>query len=137
MRAAFYKGKGNLFNRFIRFWDAGPYSHCELVFPDGLSASASWQDGRKVRGKYIDFNQAHWDFVDLPDSIEDAVWEFYVGTRGAPYDLIGQLRFFFAPLRGAKKGYWCSEWVAAALGYPDPWRYSPNSLFSAVSQAAN
>lgn len=136
LRVAFYKGRGNWFNRFIRFWDGGPYSHCELVFSSGVSASASWQDGRQVRSAFINFRPEHWDFIELPAEWEAPARVFLDKTEGAKYDLVGQVRFFIAPLRGARKGYWCSEWVAAALGFPDPWRYSPNNLFSAVSRPA-
>lgn len=131
MIAAFYKGKGNVYNGFIRFWDGGPYSHCELVFSDGLSASASWQDGRKVRGKRIAFNPDHWDFIELPDYLEPAARAYFEKTKGRPYDLIGQIRFLIAPLKGSKHGDWCSEWVPAALGMKDPWRYGPNGLYAA------
>lgn len=132
-RIAFYKGKGNLFNGFVRFWDGGKYSHSELVFSDGMSASASWRDGRQVRGKYIDFNPEHWDFVDVPAHMESRARHFFAVTKSAPYDLAGQVRFAIAPLRGSREGYWCSEWVAEALGMPDPWRYGPNGLYAALT----
>ena len=49
MRTAFYKGTRpgwqGIYSRAVRVIDRGPYSHCELVFSDGLSASASYIDG--------------------------------------------------------------------------------------------
>ena len=49
MKAAFYKGTRpglqGIYSRAVRAIDRGPYSHCELVFSDGLSASASYIDG--------------------------------------------------------------------------------------------
>jgi hypothetical protein len=134
-RLAMYKGKGNLFNALIRFWDSGVYSHCELVFSDGMSASASYRDSQEVRLKFIDFSvdTDNWDFYDLPDHLEPAARQFLNETRGKGYDLIGQLRFFFSPYHGQKKKYWCSEWIAAALGMKDPWRYGPNGLNAAIT----
>src|SRR5690606_42064769 len=111
--------------------------HCELVFSDGMSVSASWRDGRRVRTKRIAFNPAHWDFIELPAHLEASAQRFFDQTDGKKYDLLGQLRFVIAPLRGAKQGYWCREWCAAALGFADAWRYSPNILFSAVSRGSD
>ena len=49
MKAAFYKatrpGWQGIYSRAVRWIDRGPYSHAELVFSDGLSASASYIDG--------------------------------------------------------------------------------------------
>jgi hypothetical protein len=131
-RAAFYKGQGNAFNRGIHWWDGGPHSHCELVFSNGSAVGASWKDKRQVREKRIDFNPEHWDFLVLPPHREDFARQFADATMGAPYDLLGQLRFFYAPARGAKEGYWCSEWIAAALGSRQAWRYGPNGLYDAL-----
>jgi hypothetical protein len=134
MKLAFYKAKGNLMNALIRWWDAGIYSHCELVFSDGLSASATFRDGRMVRGKYIEYHPDNWDFVELPDSFEAKAREFYKDTEGMPYDLFGQLRFLFAYSKGNSKAFWCSEWVAQALGLREPWRYGPNGLYNVVCE---
>lgn len=131
-RAAFYKGEGNAFNGFIRFWDGGIYSHCELVFSDGMSASASWRDGRQVRLKMIEYDADNWDFIELPPELEESARTFFEQTKGRPYDLVGQIRFLIAPVRGSRKGFWCSEWLAAALGSPEPWRYSPNILYDSL-----
>src|SRR3546814_7608950 len=37
--------RSGIYSRVTRLVDGGPYSHCELVFSDGLSASASFIDG--------------------------------------------------------------------------------------------
>lgn len=132
-RLAMYKGKGNLFNALVRFWDGGIYSHCELVFSNGWSASASYRDGQIVRQKLITYDTEHWDFIELPAELEPAAKEFLGSTYGKGYDLIGQLRFFYSPAHGQKKKYWCSEWIAAALGMNEPYRYGPNGLYSVLS----
>lgn len=68
MRIALYKGKrggfAGAFDAAVRWWTRGAYSHVELIFSDGMSASASSRDGG-VRFKRIDFNPEHWDFVEL------------------------------------------------------------------------
>lgn len=133
MKVAFYKGKGNIYNKLIRFWDGGIYSHCELVFSDGMSVSASYTDGKQVRMKAITYDPAKWDFVELSDRLEDNVRHFFEQTKGKDYDLIGQIRFLISPLKGSKSGYWCSEWIAHALGMRDSWRHSPNSLYAVLA----
>lgn len=133
MKVAFHKGGNLIGDRIIKWWDAGIYSHCEVVFGDGLWASASFMDGQKVRGKFINPADSHWDYLTLPASYEAAARAFFTQTEGSGYDLFGMTRFIIAPLRGAGDKYWCSEWVAEALGLREPWRYGPNGLHAALS----
>jgi len=131
MKAAFYSGTRpglqGLYSRAVRWIDRGPYSHCELVFSDGLSASASWMDGG-VRFKRIDYNPAHWDFIELPDAAEPYACEWFRANEGAPYDLMGNVRFVLPWLSDSEKGWFCSEAMAAALKIKEPWRFGPNGL---------
>lgn len=132
-RIAFYRGKGNCMDGMIRFWDNGPYSHVELVFSNGYFASASYQDGKRVRKRRIAYNPDNWDFIELPAYLEEKAWAYFLSTEGLPYDLWGQIRFFIMPLEGDETAFWCSEWCAAALGMDEPFRYGPNSLRAALS----
>ena len=131
MKAAFYSGTRpglqGLYSRAVRWIDRGPYSHCELVFSDGLSASASWMDGG-VRFKRIGYNPAHWDFIDLPDAAEPFARDWFRANEGAPYDLMGNVRFVLPWLSDSEKGWFCSEAMAAALKIKEPWRFGPNGL---------
>lgn len=132
MRAAFYKstrpGVAGLYNKIVRWWSSSIYSHCELAFSDGMSASASFMDGG-VRFKKIDYDPAKWDFVDLPDEMEYGAREWFRMHEGYPYDVLGNIGFVFRPIRGMDGALFCSEAIAAALGYPDPWRYDPGTLY--------
>ena len=129
MKAAFYKatrpGWQGIYSRAVRWIDRGPYSHAELVFSDGLSASASWMDGG-VRFKRIDYDPERWDFVTLPDSLEPQARDWFERNAGAPYDLMGNVRFVLPWLSDSDKGWFCSEALGAALGWKEPWRYGPN-----------
>ena len=133
MRAAFYKGTRpglqGIYSRAVRVIDRGPYSHCELVFSDGLSASASYIDGG-VRFKAIDYGQhpEHWDFMALPDELEDYARDWFERNMGAPYDLMGNVRFVLPWLADSERGWFCSEAMAAALRLKEPWRFGPNGL---------
>lgn len=135
MRAAFYKatrpGLQGIYSRLVRWIDHGPYSHCELVFGDGLSASASYIDGG-VRFKRIAYDPAHWDFVDLPDALEPAARQWFEGHIGQCYDLAGNLRFVLPWLNDSQGKWFCSEAAAAALGLAEPWRYGPCGLYAAL-----
>ncbi len=131
MQAAFYKatrpGLQGIYSRAVRWIDRGPYSHSELVFSDGLSASASWMDGG-VRFKRIDYDPERWDFVTLPDSLEPQARAWFAEHDGRSYDLIGNLSFLFPLIPHSKRKWFCSEAIAAALGWAEPWRFGPNGL---------
>lgn len=131
MRAAFYKGTRpglqGIYSRAVRAIDRGPYSHVELVFSDGMSGSASYIDGG-VRLKRIDYNPAHWDFVELPSEQEQQARDWFERNMGAPYDLMGNVRFVLPFLPDSQRGWFCSEALGAALGWAEPWRFGPNGL---------
>jgi hypothetical protein len=132
-RAAFYKGEGKVYNRVVRLWERGPYSHGELIYSDGTAASASFMDGG-VRFKAIDFNPDNWDFVTLPAYLETLSRQWFRNHEHDGYDLIGQFRFIVAPVTwgNGDDNWWCTEAMAASLGMADPWRYGPNGLFAAL-----
>jgi hypothetical protein len=137
MQIAFYKGTRpawqGIFNRLVRWWTGGKYSHCEIVFTD-ISASSSAIDGG-VRYKYILYDLNKWDIIDLPPEKFDAgmARRWFASHEGAGYDYTNLLGFIWRRQDGSDKKYTCSEACAAALGLQSPWRYDPNALFSVVS----
>ena len=135
MKLAFYKstrpGFAGIYNRLVRWWDNGPYSHCELIFSDGLSGSSSFMDGG-VRLKKIDYDSEKWDFVEIDiDEVKARTW--FENHQGCEYDIAGNIRFLIDFLPDAQDKFFCSESIAESLGYKDSWRYSPNILFSTLS----
>ena len=137
MKAAFYKGTRpgwqGLYSRAARFIDRGPYSHCELIFSDGMSASASYIDGG-VRLKRIDYDAEHWDIVDLAGFDEPAARAWFEERAGEGYDLWGNLRFIFGWVRDDDGRWFCSEALMAALGFHGPWRFGPNGAAAAIKR---
>lgn len=131
MRAAFYRatrpGVQGIYSRLVRLIDRGPYSHCELVFADGMSGSASFVDGG-VRLKRIDYDDARWDFINVPPELEPAARAWFEAHQGAKYDLLGNLRFLFGLVRESRSRWFCNEAMGAALGHIEPWRLGPNGL---------
>lgn len=135
MKAAFYKGTrpglAGIYNILVRWWTRSPYSHCELVFKDGQAASASFLD-HGVRFKQISFDPDHWDMFDLPDRLEAKARAWFVIHDGDEYDLLGNAHFIIGPVGDEKAQWFCSEAIAAALGIPNPERYDPGTLASAI-----
>ena len=93
MIVAFYtanhKGLPGVYNRLVKWWERGRYSHCEILFSDGQCASSSFMDGG-VRFKKIDFAIDKWDFVRVPDSLEAEARAWFEQHQGAKYDLLGK-----------------------------------------------
>lgn len=133
MKLAFYKGRrgglAGLFDAAVRWWTRGSYSHVELVAP-GWVASASMRDGG-VRFKAIDFHPDRWDLVAIGgDEIAARAW--FEAHQGAAYDWMGLFGFVWRPGREVTRRWFCSEAVAAALGFKEPWRFCPNTLAAAA-----
>lgn len=108
---------------FIRWWTSSPYSHCELVI-DGWSYSCSIQDGG-VRGKQIEFNTDHWDYVALNHVDRNTVLQYFNRTCGQSYGWWSLIKHQLFNIRGEQDGQFCSEWCMNALGVPDGGLYSP------------
>lgn len=137
MKIAFYKGTGTIFDKLIRFWTSGPYSHCELLTDYGTGWSSSFRD-KGIRERWIDFTSYKWDIVEIDTTLEQygAALEWFHTHNRTPYDLLGLLGFLIRPQRGNSRQYFCSEAVAAALGFKDPWRFCPNTLYVALLRLA-
>lgn len=136
MRAAFYRGTrpgiAGIYNRLVRWWTRSEFSHVELVLSTGRAWSASFADGG-VRSKLIDVDTENWVLIDLPPELEQGAEAWFKAHLGARYDLLGNLQFVLSPIPHSQRRWFCSEAVAAALGIPDPWRYSPGTLASALT----
>jgi hypothetical protein len=133
MRLAFYKGTrpgaAGVYNRGVRVVTKGKYSHCEAIFSDGMSASASFADAG-VRFKLIVYDPAHWDFIEIPDVFEPRIRKWFEDHDGDLYDVLGNVHFL-VPFVGDSKFRWCcSEALGAAIGLIDAWRFHPNSLYA-------
>ncbi len=140
MQLAFYKGARpgwhGVCNRLIRWWTRSPYSHVELVFSDGMSASSSAEDGG-VRLKKIDFDPANWDFVPLSRGWSSAWSEqqcrgWFIRHQRQKYDYRGLVRCVVPPAfnRDTPKKWFCSESVVAAFGFATPWRFKPCDVYA-------
>ena len=117
-----------------RILTRGRYSHCELAvrLPETAGGqeyecySASMRDGG-VRRKIMPLPSAKWDLIELPDSVGERLHGLWEATQGQGYDLPGAFGVVFG-LPENRKRWFCSEWVGAALGLSESWRFSPNDL---------
>ncbi|MCC8342808.1 hypothetical protein LNN35_08410 [Pseudomonas stutzeri] len=129
---ALYKGRGTLFNRLVRLWTRSKYSHCELVLADGRWLSASAMDGG-VRAKHIELNLEHWDLIPLPWADYSQIAHVFRANAGQGYDFFGLFGSQLLPVGlHSRRRWFCSEFCAAALGFPMPQRYSPAQLGEVV-----
>jgi hypothetical protein len=121
IKIAFYKGRGRLRDRFIRWWTKSPYSHTELVLPDNKGWIGIYPpDCPTVRLRPIteDYRVEEWDFVNLHATAEqiDIIMDFYHATAGQTYDWTGMVLSHITPFCIKRNSKWyCSEWVAYAL----------------------
>ena len=134
MRAAFYTatrpGWQGVYSRLVRWIDKGEFSHVELIFSDGMSASSSYLDGG-VRFKRIEFDLSRWVFVEVvADEAKARAW--FDAHAGEAYDLAGTARFVFGFIPQNPRKWFCSEAVAEAIGLHESWRYGPCGLFAAL-----
>lgn len=129
---ALYKREGDWTDRLIRWWTGSPYSHCELVMPDGRWLTSSGRDGG-VRAKRIELDLEHWDLLPLPWANANQIEAFFQRTEGLQYDWAGLLlsQLLATAMHSARR-WFCSEFCAAALGFPMPQRYSPAQLGEVV-----
>lgn len=139
MILAFYKGKGRFFDRLIRWWTRGPFSHVEVVLDinhatmSALCLSASPREGT-VREKVITLSPEKWDLLIVPWGSVDYARSQTGNAMGQRYDWFGIIFSQILPTARHHRGKWfCSELCAKALGLCEPHRYSPTSLHNVVS----
>jgi len=134
MQLAFYKGRTRLFNRFVCWWTAGPYSHVEAMFEsclfehaqEHLCASSSFLDGG-VRFKRIVLDPAKWDILDVPTLSGSQSRQWFNTHTGHPYDVLGLLSTS-CPIRHSRLAWFCNEAIGASAGLQEAWRFNPNSF---------
>jgi hypothetical protein len=116
---AFYKGEGLRRDRIVRWWTGSPYSHVELIMPNGTMTGITPPDYPVVRTKSLaGIQKTDWDFVDISvtENQLNSLRRFIESTRGQGYDWLGMIVSHLTPLKVRLPNRWyCSEWVAYAL----------------------
>jgi len=118
LKVIFYKGPGKALDKAIRWWTGSPYSHCELLFPDGrIFYSDGWNDSG-VRYS-VNYNLVNWDSITLPISTEVLrhLQNWCDEKVGQGYDWTGVIRFVVPFMPQSDRRWFCSELCGAALKY--------------------
>ena len=130
IKVAFFKGDKHLrLHRFIRWWTKSPYSHAELVLPDGeqwagISPFLTSRVGIREKSISPENQKANWDYLTFTLNWREPVREYQVSqlnkfiekTMGSRYDWIGLIISNLTPFLVKKRDRWyCSEWIAHAL----------------------
>lgn len=118
MKIAFYIAyHGDIYDWLISLVTFSKYSHCEIVFSDGMCASSSIRDGG-VRFKKIDLTDGKWDVFTILDEYDEAVVrQWFIDNDGDIYDLRAAIASAFGIdlLREDRK--FCSQACGIPLGY--------------------
>tara|TARA_E500000178_G_C16525791_1_gene532134 strand:+ start:75 stop:581 length:507 start_codon:yes stop_codon:yes gene_type:complete len=130
IKIAFFKGeKKTLLHRFIRWYTKSPYSHAELVMPDGeqwvgISPFLTSRVGIREKSISLENQKENWDYLTFTLNWRTPVREyqfkqlnkFIQKTLGSRYDWIGLIISNLTPFLVKKRDRWyCSEWIAHAL----------------------
>lgn len=142
MKIAFYKTGGNWFDKLIRWWTFGPYSHVELIDKRGNLYSAS-QHHNMVRVARFRLKPEHWDVFELSDNLSEKRALYFIRSQmHFKYDWIGILLSQVIPLRIHEPNKWfCSELVFAALQHAGlnsnhkSYNIHPNKLYKILKNS--
>lgn len=139
MKVAFFKGTrpgvAGIYSWGVRTWTRTPYSHVELIFSNGTAASSSAKDNGV---RFVENFREHldapedWDIIELPDHYAANAWAWFEKHEGERYDIFGNVHFVISIVGGARRKWFCSEAVAAALGIGKPERFNPGDLYEMV-----
>lgn len=119
IKVAFYRGQGDIVNKIVRWWTKSPYSHAELIMPDGVTWIGISPKGSNLTSRIREtYDSAEWEFLELEVTAEQiaVIEEFFTATENCLYDWAGMILSQFLPFHIKRKGKWyCSEWIAYAL----------------------
>lgn len=126
VQLAFDIGGKNIFDRLIKLRTQSDTSHVEIVI-DGFKYSS--YPGIGVRKDIFIETPGMWRLYEIPEVPKEQVLNFFEKTQGCAYDWLGVIigQLFYVKVDNPKK-YFCSEWCAAALGFPQACRFSPALL---------
>lgn len=131
MKIAFYKAwNGTWVDKLISLVTLSKYSHCEIVFSDGLCASSSARDGG-VRFAQINLNSGNWDVFDLDMGMnydETRIRQWFINNDGDTYDWPAAIQSVFGVGQVKNDKKFCSQACAIVLDfYP---AITPGKLYS-------
>ena len=127
IQVAFFRGGEGWLHKIIRWWTKSPYSHAELIMPDGktwVSISPFLTSRVAARIKHKVENPDNWEYLTFELSWRepvqkyqlDQLYKFIDMTQGSKYDWTGMIMSQICPYLIKRRNKWyCSEWIAHAL----------------------
>lgn len=118
MVIAFRKNDPSFSSRLIRWWTKSTYSHCEMIFTNGLTFSAFFEDFNTSFKRNIIYDSNDWDFIDIPitRTEEYKIYGWTINEDNCFYDIIGIIFTQIIPLSFENPWWWfCSEVCCAAV----------------------
>lgn len=118
IKVMFYKAEGKLSDKLIRWWTKSKYSHCEILFENGLMFSADGWNSNGVRYT-SQFTPENWDVITIPlNEYKVKYLKMWCDDRvGQGYDWTGVARFVLPFLPQIEDRWFCSELLGAALKF--------------------
>ena len=135
MKVIFWKKKSSFISRLIMCWTNSQYSHCELLFSDGVRFGINSNFNAKF---YKDTDYENWDVLEIKGGDEEKVKYSCNEIIGCKYDWVGVIFSQIFPFGWESKTKWfCSEVCVDRLqagNYTQvfgakPYRVSPNKLY--------
>lgn len=138
LHLAFYKGRETWVAKLICLLTRSPYSHCELVFRDGMSFGIK-NPTDKTTFFQMTYPVDKWDLIPLTwitAEQETCIRHFCQQTTQSKYDIWAMLLGWWCPASDNPNKWFCSELCTRVLlpytpSLRDKW-YSPGSLYAAL-----
>jgi len=111
MKVAFLKGTG-LIDRLIQIWTFSKYSHCEIIFSDGITFGNGLAFPYKTQMSHKLYSHVDWDFVEVAVSkeTEQKMMNFCWTQVDKEYDWKAIFFSMILPFRQQNPNKWiCSE----------------------------
>jgi len=114
IKVAFFKGKGSLLDKIIRWVTKSKYSHIEILIGDIWYASYAEDGGVRAKENAHRGLKEDWDYITLPQHYEERILEAYKACKGDTYSYINLL-FKYTSFKPFKKSLDCAEFASLCL----------------------
>lgn len=119
IQVIFYKGRGGLYSRLIRWFKRTKYTHCEIRFNDGYCGTSDAPKGGVVYYYMGQVNTNDWDVITIPCTSEEEIAIRKIFTEeelNCGYDWLGIILCQIFPWgRQHSQKWFCSEICTYAL----------------------
>lgn len=126
-----------LLDPLTRFFTNGRYSHCEVAIKDKEGTYSIYSASVRDKGVRVQHHKEltadQWTLVPVQLSEEEVI-KYFEQNKSKNYDFFGAIGCAVTWIDNSSKRMFCSEFCAGALGYDEPWRFSPSELYSILTK---